>query len=61
MRSEPGNHYDGFCDGDDRESYRAQHAAKLLECAGPEIKLDAYPTPNIEWHGETDDPAHRGD
>lgn len=58
-RVEPGN-YDnppdapGSCDDGNRDQYRAQYLARLLDSNFARISLDPYPQIAIEWEGETD-------
>lgn len=42
----------GRCDDGDRDRYRAQYLAKLLEFSFPQIPLDSYPEIIIEWQSE---------
>jgi hypothetical protein len=58
-RTEPGN-YDnppdapGACDDGNRDRYRAQYLARLMDPTFPRISPDAYPQVYIEWRSETD-------
>jgi hypothetical protein len=59
LRVEPGN-YDnpsddpGYCDGGNRDEYRAQYLARLMANPSPQLKLDPYPYATIGWKGEAD-------
>jgi len=55
-RVEPGN-YDnppdvpGSCDDGNRDRYRAQYLAKLMQVSCPQVDLDPYPQLRIVWNG----------
>jgi hypothetical protein len=59
LRTAPGN-YDnpgdvpGGCNDGDRDVYRAQYLAKLMDSASARVNLDAYPFVSITWHDEAD-------
>lgn len=59
LRVEPGN-YDnpgddpGYCDGGDRDEYRAQYIVRLMANSSSPLKLDPYPRATIVWKGEAD-------
>jgi hypothetical protein len=42
----------GGCDDGDRDRYRAQYLAKMLEFSFPQIPLDPYREITIEWRNE---------
>lgn len=42
----------GYCDDGDRDRYRAQYLAKLLEFSSLKIPLDAYRDIAVEWQNE---------
>ncbi len=63
LRADPGN-YDNppddpyYCDGGDRDKYRAQYLAQFYTASWPKVVLPSYPEAVIVWQ---DQDAYRGD